>query len=682
MATISTPKSGLDDGIQEEIEVLIEEHKRLVDAAWEEISRPTSVGGSVDQWKTGGLIYMVNHGISAGDLEGENEEEGIEIFVDKSIDKSITTTETKNQKKSYIFRASNVVAKSLKLRKNRQNVRQDSPPPPLSLSTTFDTATTLGTEISYVSEEEEHDRDGYSTSSGDTDQDVLLVPQTKEFSCLSIPDIATIMEEQQQKQEQVKQIEVQQEQKEIDEVLQRLRHDVESGTESYSEMNNETLQCLRLELEHIQVVSENISKIDTHPTDNDDTIDQRQPCLIAADRAVCTSQSPGRHTLRRPLPLVLCDGGGDNTIIATAKTDAAAAETRPRTIRSSSLKKSIQFLEKTEIALTSSLEQKSVVLETEEAATEEEEEDIVEAVRTSILLPEEKGLAGPSIEEAEKALSSPLVEEKPAVLRNEGIVCASIEEENIKVAEPLPVRKSIQLLVEEITLSGPPIEFCQLLLDPTKGHLSNPQPLLFEDHPEDEVFDYVDVEQEKEEPLVTSVALLKDPSCDITSDKEDVPEELSLIPPDDLGPSLGLARNKEGFPETSHPIPPPSPSPSKLSNEGTKASSIASLSKSSSIVSSSTLSASMGERRQRRRPSDVHGDFGRFKHFVLVAMICVVIGIGTTERWFDLSRDSPSQKLARRSEPVLVLDEVVDEALLKRNRRREIDLDEMFSTLW
>jgi len=270
---LSTRKPDLDDGIREEIEVLIEEHRRLVDAAKEETGFQSRDSGGANPWKTEESMQRNDKETNVEEVNGQNQsedengcdEEGVEISVDSffsSVDNSIdkimkSTTASEQKKHSYFSHASKMIGYSFKA---RQDDHRNSPPPPLSLATTFDTTTTLDTEPSSVSEEEYRDRDSNSTTGRDSYQDRILVSHVKEFSRLSSTDIATIMEEQQQKREQIKKADVEREQEELDEGLHQLQDESESGTD-VSRKGNGALEWLEAEVEHNEMVSEIVSEM-------------------------------------------------------------------------------------------------------------------------------------------------------------------------------------------------------------------------------------------------------------------------------------------------------------------------------------------------------------------------------------------------------------------------------------
>jgi len=650
MATVSTPKPELDDGIGEEIEVLIEEHERFIDASREESSIPTS-GGGADLWNTKDPADTVNHstvGVEA--YKNESEEEGKDICVHKSIDKIITTKKTTKTKKRYFSRASKLIVKSFTL---RQKERKASPPPLLILNTTFDTEPSLS-----LSEEEEleRERDSYSTTSGDTDHDVLLDLQPKECSRLSGPHIETIMEEQQQKREQA---EDQREQVEIDDLLQPL----------YDDENCEWFQS---EIEHAQIVSEIISEID-HGDD-------------------------GSH------PVTVGDGGND-TVAVTAKTNVvAAAETPPRATQIAFLNENIQFCEELKKSLSTPplVEKNHVVLWNEDVVGEAEklmyspvvlgsegvvgatlaEEIVITApppspVHKSISLPEDKGLLGFSIgsdipldptkgclltpqlllfeDHPEERAAGPIdldevhdhVEQDKEEPPGAPVVASDDLDISSDVAEDKEgVSETLSLIPDDSDLSPGVVE--------DKEGVSETLSLIPDDS---DISPGVAEDKEGFPETLSLIPAASDISSGVAEDKEGVSETLSLIPADsDIGP--GVADDKEGFPETLSLILPASPSPKKFSNAETTA---------SSTASSPTSSLSIGEHQYHRRR--VQGDFARLKLTMMLAMVCVVFGIGTIGCWFDLSRYSPPSNQAHPRSSIAEPTPIVDEGSSKRNRR-------------
>jgi len=747
----------------EEIEVLIEENTRLINAGKDDIFRPTSSGGNTDEENIGDDTPEVDD--EAPTNEGEedkSEDEVIEFLKDESIDEKTMATITKKKKKSYFSLASKVVVKSLNF---RHNERTESPPPPLYKVTTFDT------EQSSSSEEEDGDR----KCSG-TDHSIKLAQQTKEFSTLRVPVVTTIIEEQQKKRDEVHEAQVQKEEEEIDQNLQILYDDNDSGIEIEIECIDGSLKLFQSETEKAKFLSGFVSESDQFG-----------------------------------------EWSSDNTVAVTPKNNAnAPAKTSPKKTRKSSAKQSIRFWKKRNKAPSSPrVEEKPIVSVSEDlvGATAQEEATIVavppqepvvpqaedglpedkespspsidktkevwslplvegesiapgsdnivgngtvaeeeikaessfpSCVQKSIELSEEKGLPSPFINEIEKEISSILTDEEYMVLENEGVAA---EETNVEALPPLPIAEPIEssednelskpctekqeedlplpleqkpvvvgsevisvvaplVAVEqdEFEVTAPPpspvrksIEADQLPFDSTLERLSMSKLLMFEDHPElraigpidlDEVHDHI--EQQVEHPPGMPVVPPNDPhscsnvakesegvpesidldevhdrveqqvkyppgmplvplndshSCsNVAKDSEGIPETLSLIPMENYNPSLDVEMDKAGFPETLSLIPPPPQSQKILCTETTTSTRISS-SKSFSALSSSTSSISMGERQYRRRSlkrrsSVVYGDFARFKHIVLVAMMCVVVSTGIISNWAMLNEFS------------------------------------------
>lgn len=109
-------------------------------------------------------------------------------------------------------------------------------PPTIALAATFDTEPTSS-----------FSDDGSSTTS----EDVNIQEIMSDFSCLSVLEVSTIMEEQEKDRNLSKIQEIQQEQEQIDQGLQLLHDD---STFQHSEMNEDTLELLGEEDDH----SENI----------------------------------------------------------------------------------------------------------------------------------------------------------------------------------------------------------------------------------------------------------------------------------------------------------------------------------------------------------------------------------------------------------------------------------------
>ena len=196
MATLFRSKPDLDDGIREEIEVLLEEHRQLIQAA----------GGQ-----------------------------------------TMCETMAFPTAKSYLSRAKDVLANPFQPRRPDEEA---SKPQSLSLVATFDT------ELCSGSDEEDHDHDDYEViacEGGNVDK--LLVLHSNDFSRMSVPDIATIMEKQEHKREQVKQAEVRREQEEIDKGLAYLHEDSKMNPENKSEIQDNSFEQLQMQAEHHEIVS-------------------------------------------------------------------------------------------------------------------------------------------------------------------------------------------------------------------------------------------------------------------------------------------------------------------------------------------------------------------------------------------------------------------------------------------
>ena len=164
MATLFRSKPDLDDGIREEIEVLLEEHRQLIQAA---------------------------NGKTMCDMTSSS-------TVKSLLSRGLPDEEA-------------------------------SKPQSLSLVATFDT------ELCSGSDAEDHDHDDYEVIACEGSKiDKLLVLQSNDFSRMSIPDIATIMEKQEHKREQVKQAEVRREQEEIDKGLDDLIGNFKKGRDEDS----------------------------------------------------------------------------------------------------------------------------------------------------------------------------------------------------------------------------------------------------------------------------------------------------------------------------------------------------------------------------------------------------------------------------------------------------------------
>jgi hypothetical protein len=397
MATTSMQKTELDDGIREEIEVLIEEHNRLIDATKDKISRPSIGDGSVDTWGKDHPSLNVNHGTF--DVKVEEEEipgEGIEgIFVDKSINKIISNTT--QGKQSYFSRAAKLIASPFKFRKGE---RDSSPPPPLSLDTTFDTVPTV------VSEEEDHNRDGYSTASFDADHSVILVPETTAFWLLSVSEIATIIKEQEQKRARLYQAQIKREQNEIDRGLLHLNDHSESGTDI---CDDETLEWLESEVEHAELVSDFTSEIN---------LDDVSKYLLTVEELGC-----------------------DNDVTVASDTNRAAAEDiHLGSTQASSTEVPVDTLS------PALVEEKAVVSESECVVSEDEDEEESPSlpIQKAIPLQEEMVMTNTPIELLQNPISALAVEETNDAGSVVGESTAATDYEEAP-PPPLPVRESIRL---------------------------------------------------------------------------------------------------------------------------------------------------------------------------------------------------------------------------------------------
>ncbi len=214
--------SHLDYELPEEIEVLVEEHEWLMGAAKEEISRSTSVD-------------TLDNSFDGKDPAGASAPTKESIFVDKSINKS---SHTEKERNSYFSVASDIVTKAFNLKRTE---KYSQSPPPLSLAKTFDT------EQSSFSGDEDRDHEGNSTTS---DCDIMLM---QDFSRMSATAIDTILEEQQRTQEEIRQAEIQREQKKIDEALQFL-HDASESATFFT--NDGTLEWLETEVYHAEMIAD------------------------------------------------------------------------------------------------------------------------------------------------------------------------------------------------------------------------------------------------------------------------------------------------------------------------------------------------------------------------------------------------------------------------------------------
>jgi len=615
MSAFTVVNPDLNRGIRKDFEVLIEENERLMEAAREEISRSTS-GDSTHHFSESNNPAQNVHDArpvkEAG--VGESQKEG--IF--KSID---IVSKKEEQRTSYFSRASKIVTTAFKLKQSDKQPSQ-SLPPPLSLATTFDT------EQSSCSDEEERDREVYSTTS---DHDFAFLPPTEEFSRMSIVDITTVIEEQKRIQEQIRLSEVQQEQDEIDQALQFLHDGSESGTDMYSYEG--TLEWLETEVDHAELVSEIASEIC-----NDD----------------------GGYTK------------GNNTVVIAAEPSLLTTE-----------EEEAEFEEPADTMPTSQNEAEK------NAPSPREEENpvndgVVEDENKLQPLTIEKDIAATNLsdEKGDESLPSLTVEETEILLINEEIPHMAEQEEEeipIKAPPPSPVRASklVQAVQEEEKeLNIPSIEIDQLPLDPTKEKISVSQLLFLEEpssepvdepealvktpisltesgksksvsfedqleepaaEPDDLEEDFDHVEQKTEDPIFPPITV---PDDEVTVDKEDIPEPVSSL------------TNEENA-STETQVPP------------------------ALTEALSSTDAPMDELEfhlcsSKPKSPKVRHHFGWRKLIVVVTMVCVFVAIGHLS---DHSLDSALEKIraflddAQYVEPEQVKKKAKRQRKVKRNPR-------------
>ena len=390
MASLHNRKPDLDDGIREEVEVLIEEHERLIDAERWGIPCRNKDSGGTDPWKTEDSIDRNNKGTLIEEVNDKNQNEsanecngeGIEVSIDNFLS-SVDNNIDKNFKRKYSHFSRAYFFKS------RRSDPRNSPPPPLELATTFDTTTTLDTEQSTVFEEEDSYRDSSSTSSRDNYQDGGLISQTKEFSRTSSSYITTIIEEQHQKRERIKKAEIEEEQEKIDEALHLLQDENESGTDVGSE-GNDALEWLEMEVEHNEVVSQIISEMN----DSDDK----------GNRDIGSGESE------------------NNAVVSDNKsTRSKGSRTQSRRLRLYSHKtKFSQLRKRTSKTLSKvSLKQRTAVSANEDHVGEE--------VKTAVTTTDnEKPI---QLQQGRKGSSSSLVKEKAIVPESEEVIDTAVEQE-------------------------------------------------------------------------------------------------------------------------------------------------------------------------------------------------------------------------------------------------------------
>lgn len=639
MTTISIHQTQLD-----EIEVLIEDHRRLIHADKEEIFRSTSSEGIVDGENQRDDPPGVNDNTHTKEIEEDMiDDEIIEFVKDKSMNEKTIATTTKKKKKSYLSLASKIGLKSLNF---RHNERTESPPPPLSKATTFDT------EQSSSSEEGDRDRKG-----PDTDHSIKLLQPTQEFSSLPVPVVTSIIEEQQKKYDEIHEAEIQREQEEIDQNLQLLYDDDDSGIEIEIESNEGNLELPQSETEKANFSSCFVSKSDKYG-----------------------------------------DGGGNNSVAVSPKNNAhAPAKNPPKKTRKSFAKQSIRFWKKKGKAPSSPrVEEKRVVSASEYdvGAAAQKEATIVAAPPQKPAVPqaedgfpEDEELTSPSIDKTQEVSSLPLIDEESTPPESDNVVGdGTVGEEEITaenevlVAEEIKVDNSsalvqklgvagseviadikplVEVEQEEIVVTAPPPSPVrkstgadQLPFDLTQERLSMSKLLMLEDYPElraigpidlDEVHDRV--EQQVEYPQEMSMVQPNDPhSCsNVSKDTEGAPEILPLILMDDSVLNHDDEMDKVGLPETLPLIPPPPQSKKKYCTETTT----------SSRISSSK-------------------SFARFNLIVLVATMCVVVSIGIMSNWamlneFSLPKSARIVETLTDESCLPETTEVVDEEFSKEN---------------
>jgi len=509
MSAFTAVKPGLNRDIRKDIEILIEENERLMEAAREEISRSTSADSIHHFSESNNLAHDIHdaHPVKEAGV-GKSPKEG--IF--KSID---LMPKKEKQITSYFSRASKIVTTAFTLKQPDEKPSQ-SLPPPLSLATTFDT------EQSSFSDEEERDREVYLTTS---DHDLAFLPPMEEFSRMSIVDITTVIEEQKRIQEQIKLSEVQQEQDEIDQALQFLHDGSESGTDMYSYEG--TLEWLETEVDHAELISELATEIcnddGRYARGNNTVAIAAQPSLLTTEVEEVESKEPA-------------------DTMPTSQNEAENDVSPPRAEENPVNDGAVEDENKLP----------PLMIENENAATNLSNET------------GDKSLPSPIVEETEIVLIN---EEMPHLVEQEE------EEIPIKAPPPSPVRKSklVQAVEEEeeedLTILS--IGSDQLPLDPTKEKISVSQLLFLEelpsepvDEPEalvktpvsltesgksksvsfegqleepaaepddlDEEFDHV--EQKTEDPIFTPITV---PDDEVAVDKEDIPEPLLSLTKDE-----------------------------------------------------------------------------------------------------------------------------------------------------